>query len=62
LYKTLTDREVIKEYRDRINDNIVHPVSFYGSTNFVSDNGTAHTSVVAPNGDAVAVTSSINLV
>ena len=37
-------------------------MSYYGSNNFVNDNGTAHTSIVAPNGDAVAITSSINLV
>ena len=57
----LTDPEVVKEYRDRINDYKVHPQSYYGSTNFVTDHGTAHTSIVGPNGDAVAVTSSINL-
>ena len=57
----LTDPEVVKEYRDRIDDYKVHPQSYYGSTNFVTDHGTAHTSIVGPNGDAVAVTSSINL-
>lgn len=57
----LTDPEVVKEYRGRIDDYKVHPQSYYGSTNFVTDHGTAHTSIVGPNGDAVAVTSSINL-
>lgn len=39
----------------------MNPLDLYGSTNFFSDSGTSHTSIIAPNGDAVAVTSSINL-
>lgn len=62
LYKMLSDKKIITEYRDRINDTSTYPMSYYGSTNFVNDNGTAHTSIIASNGDAVAVTSSINLV
>lgn len=59
--RKLTDPTVINEYKSRIKDYEVHPASYYGSTNFVNDFGTAHTSIVGPNGDAVAVTSSINL-
>jgi gamma-glutamyltranspeptidase/glutathione hydrolase/leukotriene-C4 hydrolase len=58
----LSDRNVINEYMEKINDNFIHPTSYYGSDDFVIDNGTAHTSLIAPNGDAVAITSSINLV
>jgi gamma-glutamyltranspeptidase / glutathione hydrolase / leukotriene-C4 hydrolase len=62
LYKYLTDPNVIEEFRQKIRDNEIHPLDCYGSSNFVTDNGTSHTSVVAPNGDAVAITSSINLI
>lgn len=58
----LTNKSIIQEYRDRINENTVLPTSAYGSSNFFVDHGTAHTSLVAPNGDAVAATASINLV
>ena len=58
----LSNRNIINEYREKINENSIHPMNYYGSTKFVSDNGTAHTSLIAPNGDAVAITSSINLV
>ena len=47
----------------KINDSsTVNNASFYGGDYFVpNDHGTAHTSVLAPNGDAVAVTSTVNL-
>jgi gamma-glutamyltranspeptidase len=53
---------VINEYKQKINEHCVFPMDYYGSSNFVSDSGTAHVSLVGPNGDAVAATSSINLV
>ena len=40
----------------------MHPINYYGSKPFSIDHGTAHASIVGPNGDACAVTSSINLV
>lgn len=58
----LSDKCVVNEYIERIDENRIYPPSYYGSENFVIDNGTAHTSLIAPNGDAVAITSSINLV
>jgi len=58
----LSNTDIINEYKHKINDNTVHPINFYGSKNFTIDHGTAHTSIVGPNGDACAVTSSINLV
>ena len=47
----------------KINDSYtVNNASFYGGDYFTpNDHGTAHTSVLAPNGDAVAVTSTVNL-
>ena len=62
LYEILRDKSVVNEYKHKINDNTVHPINFYGTKNFSIDHGTAHTSIVGPNGDACAVTSSINLV
>lgn len=62
LYNMLKDQDIINEYKERISENNVFPANYYGSTGFVEDHGTAHTSIIGPNGDAVAVTSSINLV
>ena len=48
--------------RSQINDSsTVNDPSYYGAS-FVgpTDAGTSHTSVLAPNGDAVSVTSTIN--
>ena len=56
----LKDPEIIEEYHDKIDVKNVHPTSFYGGSEFAVDSGTAHLSIIGPNGDAVAVTSSIN--
>ena len=53
--------DIINEYKEKISDDKVYPTSYYGSKNFVEDNGTSHISIVGSNGDAVAVTSSIGL-
>jgi gamma-glutamyltranspeptidase/glutathione hydrolase/leukotriene-C4 hydrolase len=46
-----------------INDSFtVNNASYYGADFYVpDDHGTAHVSILAPNGDAVAVTSTVNL-
>ena len=46
----------------KINDNFtVNNASYYGADFYTEeDHGTTHLSVLAPNGDAVAVTSTIN--
>jgi gamma-glutamyltranspeptidase/glutathione hydrolase/leukotriene-C4 hydrolase len=56
----LNNKEIINEYRSRIDDNQIFPTNYYGSTNFTVDCGTAHLSIIGDNGDAVAITSSIN--
>ena len=53
---------VIEEYRKQIKSSGVHPLARYGTREFRADHGTSHASLVAPNGDACAVTSSINLI
>ncbi len=62
LYKTLSDREIIREYSEKIKEEDVFPTNIYGTNDFVEDHGTAHTSIIGSNGDAVSITSSINLV
>lgn len=54
-----------KQYADslwrKISDEMTHPPAFYDSKmETVEDHGTAHVSVLAENGDAVSVTSTIN--
>ena len=50
-----------KELYKKIWDNMTHNASYYGGYKFVRDEGsTSHLSVVAPNGDTVSVTGSIN--
>lgn len=50
------------EIRKQINDSYVQPsLNSYGAQFSGSDDvGTSHVSLVAPNGDAVSVTSSVN--
>lgn len=45
-----------------INDNTTLPPSYYDSawTQTTKDHGTGHMSIIAPNGDCVALTSTIN--
>lgn len=50
------------ELRAKINDNATSSdQEFYGGKyNLVEDKGTSHMSAIAPNGDAISVTSSVN--
>ncbi|XP_003424878.1 scoloptoxin SSD14 isoform X1 [Nasonia vitripennis] len=64
LFKNLTSKDYARSIRMMIRDNRTweDPVH-YGAPNFTNpdDHGTAHISVIAANGDAVSVTSSINM-
>jgi len=46
--------------RGKITDDQTHNVSYYAQTYSKADYGTTHLAVLAPNGDAVSVTTTIN--
>lgn len=54
--------ELAEQIRRKISDKqTVNDVKYYGGQfEVVNDQGTSHFSVLAPNGDAISVTSSIN--
>jgi len=62
LVRAMTSQAWAEERAQLVRDNVTsNEVSYYGGQfNTVDEHGTAHLSVVAPNGDAVAVTSTIN--
>ncbi|VDI01452.1 gamma-glutamyltranspeptidase / glutathione hydrolase / leukotriene-C4 hydrolase [Mytilus galloprovincialis] len=61
--KTLTSEEYAEEIRAQISDSQTFGTEYYGPNFFdrLNSSGTSHLSVLAPNGDAVSVTSTINL-
>lgn len=64
LVQNLTSYEFAQEMRKKIDDEKTsNDISFYGG-NFGApeDHGTAHISVLAPNGDAISITGTINYV
>ncbi|XP_074662049.1 scoloptoxin SSD14-like isoform X2 [Tubulanus polymorphus] len=61
LVNNLTSQSYATFHRNLISDNTTHEPSFYGNqTSKLDQTGTSHFSIVAPNGDAVALTSTIN--
>lgn len=54
--------ELAEEIRRKIDDNHTtnDPKYYGGEFEVINDKGTSHISVLAPNGDAISVTSSIN--
>lgn len=60
--RKLTDPQYAMEIRAKILENETsQSYTYYGAEyGTVEDHGTAHISVLAPNGDAVSVTSTIN--
>ncbi|CAH1233871.1 GGT1 [Branchiostoma lanceolatum] len=59
--KNMTSRAYADSLRLKINDSRTYNYTYYGpSYAMPPDGGTSHLSVLAPNGDAVAVTSTIN--
>lgn len=60
--KQMLDQNLGDELRQKIQyDGTHHNVSYYAEHFSHEDHGTTHISVLAKNGDAVAVTTSINL-
>ncbi|XP_078598417.1 glutathione hydrolase 1 proenzyme-like isoform X1 [Branchiostoma floridae x Branchiostoma japonicum] len=62
LIRNMTSGDYAESLRQKITDDTTHDYRYYGPS-FVlpEDSGTSHVSVLAPNGDAVSVTSTINL-
>ena len=57
----MTNQTFAELLRQKIWDNQTHRnASYYGKLQFERDHGTSHLSVLSPNGDAVALTSTIN--
>ncbi|CAO1382913.1 unnamed protein product [Diamesa serratosioi] len=64
LVKNLTSIDYAMEIRKRIDDKTTHnELGFYGAHYMnQEDHGTAHISILAPNGDAISVTGTINYI
>uniref|UniRef100_S4RLU5 Gamma-glutamyltransferase light chain 1 n=1 Tax=Petromyzon marinus TaxID=7757 RepID=S4RLU5_PETMA len=61
LMKNVTSKDFAEALRQKIWDNATHGVEYYEPMFYVpEDSGTAHLSVVGPDGSAVSVTSTIN--
>lgn len=62
LARNLTDPQYAKQYRTRIDDERTFNETEHYGLRFerTDDHGTVHISVLAPNGDAVAITSTLN--
>ncbi|XP_049941993.1 scoloptoxin SSD14-like isoform X1 [Schistocerca serialis cubense] len=63
IVKNLTSRSYAESIRAQISDSVTYndPGHYGAVLSQPDDHGTAHISVIAPNGDAVSVTSTINL-
>ncbi|KAL1494986.1 hypothetical protein ABEB36_010482 [Hypothenemus hampei] len=62
--KNLTSKTYAEEIRNLIFDNetSLDPTYYGAEFQQMSDHGTAHISIIAPNGDAISVTSTINFI
>lgn len=57
----MTDSEYAAKQRHKIVDDQTHNCTYYGKIAAVnSSTGTGHISIVAPNGDAVACSTTVN--
>lgn len=62
LYKNLTSTDYAEILRQKIDDKKTYadPLHYGAEYETSADRGTSHVSIIAPNGDAIAVTSSVN--
>lgn len=61
LIQNMTSDETARNIRSKIDETTTKPDSYYGSNiSLPYDSGTSHLSIIAEDGSAVAVTSSIN--
>ena len=61
MYKDILNPEKAKEHKERIDEAETKKIKFYGDAiDKTEEQGTTHVSVLAKNGDAVSVTSSLN--
>lgn len=62
LIKKMLTPAFAEQIRQQINDNatVNDPKHYGGEFNVINDKGTSHISILAKNGDAISVTSSIN--
>lgn len=59
----ITDPKILELIRDKLNVNITsNDTNSYGADSYKEDHGTANMVVLAPNGDAVVATSTVNLI
>lgn len=57
----LTSKEFAEQIRKRIEDHTTHDTDYYDPVYHTeNDHGTTHLSVLASNGDAVSVTTTVN--
>lgn len=62
LIANLTSPLYAASIRSQITDDVTHEADYYGPTFYNNDDaGTVHISVLAPNGDAVSITSTVNI-
>ncbi|XP_021926880.1 gamma-glutamyltranspeptidase 1-like isoform X2 [Zootermopsis nevadensis] len=63
LLHTLESKDYGNKIRESIDDNRTYTdPGYYGAVNYsVDDHGTAHVSIIAPNGDAASITSTVNI-
>ena len=58
----MLNESALKKLREKISDDRTHDnVSYYGMVYSPPDAGTSHTSLLSSSGDAVSITTSINL-
>lgn len=60
--RNLTSDEYAEEIRRQIDDSVTHDIDYYGPTfDIKPDSGTAHMNILAPDGSALAMSGTINL-